>query len=168
MKYASFGTACLLVSLTAIAAEPDTAMQLAQNKAVATSFLETIYNQHQPRKAYEKYASARFHHHAQWSGPGTPEEIVKHNIESSETMVKKFPQQKLEIKQVVADGNLVFVHSYYSNGPGVGEEITNAKKGNQKGPKTGEQVVDIMRIENGKIVEHWEVSQPTTDLGDVY
>ena len=139
-----------------------------QNKAIAIGFLTTLYNQHQPREAFERYASPRFHHHAQWSGPGTPEDIVKHNIDSMTQMAEKFPQQKLEIKQVVAEGDLVFVHSFYSGGPGAGETITNAKKGNQAAAKTGEQVVDIMRIENGKIAEHWEVSQPTTDLGDVF
>lgn len=168
MKFVLIGSLMVLMSVTGMAADSNTTQQLEANKAIAVGWLDTMYNKHRVREAYEKYASPRFHHHAQWAAATPPEQIVAHNIESGEKMVKQYPKQRLEIKHVVAEGNMVIVHSRYIDGPGVGEEVINPKKGNQKGPKTGEQVVDIVRIENGKIAEHWEVSQHTTDLADVF
>ena len=151
------------------AATPTTQTQLERNKALAIAFTETLHNQHDATKAFTQYATSTFHHHAQWSGQhDTPEAIVKHDIESMNNVGKQMPNSRREIKQVIAEGNLVMVHSHALNGGGVGEPYKNPKKGNVVGPKTGEQVIDIYRIENGKIAEHWEVSQPTTDLEDVY
>lgn len=159
----------LVVALCATPAlAADDAASLQTNKAIALGFINTYFNQHQPREAFTKHASPRFHHHAQWAGQGTPEQIVTHNIESAEKMLKMAPNTRREIKQVIAEGDLVVIHSHATGNPNDGQEITNIKKGGQKGPKTGEQMVDIFRIENGKIAEHWEVSQPTTDLKDVY
>lgn len=159
------GLACLLAAPVVLAGTD--AARLERNKALATGFIDTLFNKHQAREAYARYASPRFHHHAQWAGPGTPEEIVAHNIEAGAQM-SNGGKSKREIKQVVAEGDLVVVHSHASGNADDGQEILNAKKGNQKGAKTGEEVVDIFRIENGKLAEHWEVSQPTTDLKDVY
>jgi len=162
---AALGALCLL-STTQARADEDRAA-LARNKALAVGFIDTLFNRHDARAAYEKYASPRFHHHAQWAGPGTPEEIVAHDIEAGARM-SNGGKSKREIKQVVAEGDLVVVHSQASGNADDGQEIQNPKKGNQKGPKTGEEIVDIFRVENGKLAEHWEVSQPTTDLTDVY
>lgn len=159
--------ALVALSLSVNAAESKS-QSLEANKAIAVGFLDTMFNKHQPREAYEKYASPRFHHHAQWAGPGTPEGIVAHNIEASEKMLKNLPNTQREIKQVVAEGDLVVIHSHATGSMSDGEVITNMKKGSEKAPKTGDEVVDIFRIEGGKVAEHWEVSQPTTSLKDVY
>jgi predicted SnoaL-like aldol condensation-catalyzing enzyme len=165
-------SAALLLASLAQAAAPVAATagsEAERNKAVAIAFTETLHSKHEAAKAFSLYATPNFHHHAQWSGEhGTPEEIVKHDIEAMQNMAKKFPESRREIKQVIAEGNLVMVHSHAVNGGGVGEIYRNPKKNNIALPKTGEQVVDIYRFESGRIAEHWEVSQPTTDLDDVY
>ena len=51
--------------------------------------------------------------------------------------------QKNTIKRVVAEGDLVVLHVHSTQ---------NAQDG-------GEAVVDIFRVEQGKIVEHWDVIQ---------
>jgi len=51
------------------------------------------------------------------------------------------PQLRVEFKRVVAEGDLVVVHSHNIPAPGT----------------RGKAVVDIFRVENGKIVEHWDV-----------
>lgn len=140
-----------------------------QNKQIVIAFTEQVFNQHDAAGAYAKYAAPDFHHHAQWSMPNADHrQIVAHNIESFAQQAQKFPKSRREIKQVIADGDLVMVHSQALDGPGVGEPVVNMKKGGEKAPKTGEQVVDIYRLAGGKIVEHWEVSQVTTSLDDVY
>jgi predicted SnoaL-like aldol condensation-catalyzing enzyme len=50
-----------------------------------------------------------------------------------------------EIKRVFGDGDYVILHSQWH--------------GLSESPR-GEAVVDIYRLENGKVVEHWDVIQP--------
>lgn len=52
-----------------------------------------------------------------------------------------------EIVRVIGEGDLVVLHIKNYNWPG----------------KNGGAVVDIFRVENGKIVEHWDVVQAIPD-----
>ncbi|WP_327315978.1 nuclear transport factor 2 family protein [Streptomyces sp. NBC_01235] len=63
-----------------------------------------------------------------------------------------FPQLSVSPKRIVAEGDLVAVHSHYVNAPG----------------ERGQAVVDLFRVRNGKIVEHWDVLQdvPATSAND--
>src|SRR5689334_9136876 len=55
----------------------------------------------------------------------------------------KFPQSRSEIKRVFADGDYVILHVHSLREPGA----------------RGRAIVDIFKLENGKIVEHWDVVQ---------
>jgi len=57
---------------------------------------------------------------------------------------EKFPNSHSEIKRSFVDGDYVILH-------------VNAVR--EAGTK-GNAIVDIFRLENGKIVEHWDVVQP--------
>ncbi|HEY8979101.1 MAG TPA: nuclear transport factor 2 family protein [Streptomyces sp.] len=63
-----------------------------------------------------------------------------------------FPELKVEPKRVVAEGDLVAVHSHYIPAPG----------------QRGQAVTDLFRVRGGKIVEHWDVVQdvPETSAND--
>jgi predicted SnoaL-like aldol condensation-catalyzing enzyme len=52
------------------------------------------------------------------------------------------PKTKVDVKRVAADGDLVWLH------------IRSKTTGSERA------VVDIFRIQNGKIAEHWDVVQP--------
>ncbi|MGW3119646.1 nuclear transport factor 2 family protein [Streptomyces sp. NPDC001107] len=56
---------------------------------------------------------------------------------------KQFPQLTVSPKRVIAEGDLVAVHSHYVNAPG----------------ERGQAIVDLFRVRGGKIVEHWDVIQ---------
>ncbi len=55
-----------------------------------------------------------------------------------------FPQLRAEVKQIFADGEFVVAHVHGVRVPG----------------QRGSAIVDIFRLENGKIIEHWDVIQP--------
>ena len=54
------------------------------------------------------------------------------------------PQSRASIKRVLADGDLVMLHVHSQDKPG----------------DLGVAVVDIFRVQDGKIAEHWDVIQP--------
>ncbi len=55
----------------------------------------------------------------------------------------KLPQYHSDIKKVFADGDYVILHVHNVPAPG----------------QRGAAIVDIFRLENGKVVEHWDVRQ---------
>jgi predicted SnoaL-like aldol condensation-catalyzing enzyme len=55
----------------------------------------------------------------------------------------RYPGARNEVKRVMADGDLVALHVHSVVVPGT----------------PGRQIVDIFRVEDGKVVEHWDVIQ---------
>ena len=60
---------------------------------------------------------------------------------------EQHPQSSVEIKRVLADGNMVTVHSLWKESP----------------EDNGQAAVDIYRVDAGRIVEQWRVSQEIPD-----
>ena len=59
-------------------------------------------------------------------------------------LAKEFPHLRAEVRNVFADGDFVIGHVHGIRVPG----------------QRGTAIVDIFRLEDGKIVEHWDVMQP--------
>ena len=59
----------------------------------------------------------------------------------------KFPNSHSEIKRSFADGDYVILHVHAVREPG----------------SRGNAIVDIFKLENGKVVEHWDVVQPVPE-----
>ena len=57
---------------------------------------------------------------------------------------KQFPGVRADVKRVFADGDFVILHVHVKLQP---EDL-------------GLAIVDMFRVEHGKIVEHWDVRQP--------
>jgi predicted SnoaL-like aldol condensation-catalyzing enzyme len=53
----------------------------------------------------------------------------------------------IEIKRIIADGDYVVVHDHAVREPGT----------------RGLAIVNIYKIEDGKVVEHWDVIQPAPE-----
>jgi predicted SnoaL-like aldol condensation-catalyzing enzyme len=68
------------------------------------------------------------------------------------------PDSGCSIKQIVAEGDLVMVHSVSSGTHTGGEWLGVSATGN----KLSFNVVDIFRIEDGKLAEHWDVADTLT------
>ncbi|MCP1834708.1 putative SnoaL-like aldol condensation-catalyzing enzyme [Bradyrhizobium sp. USDA 4532] len=57
---------------------------------------------------------------------------------------EKFPNSHSEIKRSFVDGDYVILHVHAVREPGT----------------RGNAIIDIFKLEDGKIVEHWDVAQP--------
>lgn len=65
-------------------------------------------------------------------------------------MFEAFPEVHADVKRIVAEDDLVVTHSHYTGAV--------ADRGNDWAPGSG-ATVDIFRLEDGVIVEHWDVNQ---------
>ena len=103
----------------------------------AVEFLDLAVNQKKVDEAVSKYVAPPYTQH----NPQVPDGVdgVRAGITG---LVKLIPGLHYEFKRVLVDGDLVAVHSLLS---GMGER--------------GSAVVDIFRVKNGKLVEHWDVRQ---------
>jgi predicted SnoaL-like aldol condensation-catalyzing enzyme len=125
------------LALLAPAALADTAQQEANEKAVL-AFYDAGLNQKDFAKA-SRYIGARYTQHNPIAADGP--EGLKRFIEF---LRDKFPNAHSEIKRVFADGDYVILHVHAVREPGT----------------RGSAIVDIFKLEHGKIVEHWDVVQP--------
>ena len=118
--------------------------QLTRNKQLVLAFYHKIIGE----KDYEgarQYMGTEYRQHAPYATDGHAgiAEWVRKFKEG-------FPQHRYEVKKVIAEGDLVVLHLHGMNGPN----------------PHGESVIDIFRIENGKVVEHWDVIQPIPESAD--
>lgn len=91
--------------------------------------------------AVDEYMSKNFIQH----NPTTPDgpEGVKQLVQM--LVSQGVPKQAVEFKHVIADGDIVIVHSRYEM---AGKEW---------------RFIDIYRVENGKLAEHWDAMMQMPD-----
>lgn len=106
------------------------------NKKLVTEFYEKVLNQ-KDVDAIDKYVGPYKQHNPM--APDGPEGLkgyIRYLKESA-------PQSRSEIKKVLADGDFVILHVHAVPVPGA----------------RGLAIVDIFKVANGKLVEHWDVIQ---------
>jgi len=109
-----------------------------ENKRIATAFFYTFYNDKDMAKARKMMLPDFINHHP-YSGKGAEETIQavhKH-------LFGKYPEFKVSIKRIAAEGDLVWIQCYTQNDP----------------EDHGKMSMDIWRIKDGKIAEHWDIIQ---------
>ncbi|MCP1312911.1 MULTISPECIES: ester cyclase [unclassified Halomonas] len=111
------------------------------NRELVVEFYERFFNDHETEQAGEVIAEDYIQHN-----PDVPD--------GKEPFVSYFtgffaenPDSRAEIKRSATDGDLVWLHVHSTNGD----------------DDAGEAVVDIFRVEEGMIVEHWDVIQAVQD-----
>lgn len=116
-------------------------IDLSINKRLAMDCLDMIFNQHKPAQAVAQYIGDSYRQHNP-DAPDGPQGIVAY----AGNYLKANPQSSMVFKRVIAEGDLVVVHSH------VKASLSDR----------GEAAVDIFRVQNGRLVEHWDVVQPVS------
>ena len=111
-----------------------------RNKQIATTTYQSIFGD-QDITAIEEYISKDFIQHNPTIADGL--EGVKALVQMLAS--QGVPKQKISFKHVVAEKDIVFLHSRYEM---AGKEW---------------RFIDIYRIENDKLVEHWDAMMPMPD-----
>ena len=114
-------------------------------KLVTKAFNELMVNM--DLSAIDRYWGPEYHQH----NPGIPD-----GVEGVKALMggffETFPQMEVRPKRVIAQGDLVAVHYHGVEAPG----------------SRGQAFVDLFRVRNGKIIEHWDTIQavPETSAND--
>lgn len=110
-----------------------------ENKRVVWGFLETVFNEHKVDEGMDAYVGETYTQH----NPGVADGVEAFRENFKETFAKN-PESYFDIKRMFCEGDHVTVHAHWT----------------QNKDDRGSAVMDIFRLENGRIVEHWDVIQP--------
>lgn len=111
---------------------------LEANKKTVRDFYDLAFNQKKPEEAAAKYIGPTYRQHNPMA-PDGPDAFVAFVREFTKT----FPSLRVDFKREIAENDLVALHSHMVRKP----------------DDRGLAVVDLFRLENGKVVEHWDVIQ---------
>ncbi len=112
---------------------------LESRKKAVVEFYELAFNAKQPQLAVEKYVGPQYIQHNPLAPDGADAFVG-----FVTGYVGQFPELSVDIKRVVGEGDMVALHALIK---------TSADD-------PGLVAADFFRLENGKIVEHWDVLQP--------
>lgn len=112
-----------------------------KNRKIIEDFADIFYRQKDVEKAFRKYVAEDYIQH----NPN----ILDGRQEAITALKPKFsnPEAIFDIKRIIVDDNLAVIHVH----------------GRMNKSQLGGAVADIYRLENGKIVEHWDVLQPVPE-----
>jgi predicted SnoaL-like aldol condensation-catalyzing enzyme len=117
--------------------EPDPSASTAEARQIATTMF-TELTVGRDVSALDRYCDPVYYQH----NPQAPNGIAA--VKSLFSSVVRNPGFSVEVKRVVAQNDYVAFHSFYKF----------------SASDTGSVVFDLYRVRNGKIIEHWDISQP--------
>jgi predicted SnoaL-like aldol condensation-catalyzing enzyme len=115
---------------------------LDHNKQTVINFITQSFNAKQPAAAVAAYVGAEYIQH----DPQSPDGAAAF-VQMATGFAGQFPQLNIDIKRVIAEGDLVAAHILINMAPEI----------------PGMAGVEIYRLDGGKIVEHWNVLQPVPE-----
>ena len=110
---------------------------LEENKKIVVDYYQTAFGG-DPEKAVADHFGPRYIQHNPDAQDG-PEAFIGF----VRWLRGEYPNLRLDIKRVIAEGDMVVTHSHLVLEPG----------------KPGRALADYFRLEDGKVVEHWDVIQ---------
>jgi predicted ester cyclase len=125
---------------------PASAADVEANKKLYREFIETVFNKRQPQ-ALDRYVAEGLIEH----NPNIPAGLEGRK-QFVAAVLAGFSDYHAEIDQIVAEGDRIVVRVIWTgtqDGPFLGRPAT--------GNKVRFATADFIRIENGKVAEHWDV-----------
>jgi predicted SnoaL-like aldol condensation-catalyzing enzyme len=111
------------------------------NTHIVLAFEETVFNKHHVHEGFNRYVAADYKEHDPTLGADLDAAARKLDTELTED----FPDSRVVVKRTVAQRDLVAVHAFWDQKPGATRGVAR---------------VDMYRLVNAKIVEHWVVQEP--------
>lgn len=114
------------------------------NVELIVGFVQRLMNDHDFDLVLREYGNPHYRQHNRSIPDGMPA-----LVDYVKAFVKRFPDYSYDVKRVLADGDYVIFHSHITT------------RANDRGnDRKGINVFDTWRVENGRIVEHWDSLQP--------
>jgi predicted SnoaL-like aldol condensation-catalyzing enzyme len=110
------------------------------NTHVVLAFEETVFNKHHVHEGFNRYVAADYKEH----DPTLPGDADAAARALNNQLTNVLPESRVIVKRTVAQRDLVAVHAFWDQKPGASGGIAR---------------VDIYRLVNARIVEHWLVAQ---------
>lgn len=109
-----------------------------KNKEIVKDFYNLIINKKDYKTAAEKYIGETYiqHNPLVEDGPEGLEKFINF-------LKTEFPEAHSEVKHIYADGDYVILH------------VHSLRKLNTR----GRAIIEIFRLQDGKVVEHWDTIQ---------
>lgn len=108
-----------------------------RNRAIMTDFVQILYDQRQPRVAFEKYVHEGYIQHNPIIADGR-----ENALKWLEPVFSK-PDAEIQVRRVLVDGEFATVQII----------------GRMSPDDPGSAIINIFRLEDGVIIEHWDVTQ---------
>ena len=141
LRQIAFATLTSVLLFSGSAAQADVKPKNA-NEAAVVGLLDMAFNQKKYVEAFDKYVGPYYRQH----NPTAPDG-KEATLKSFAEWIPAHPGLRYDFKHVFSDGDRVIVHSHVTTGA----------------EDRGLAVVDIFRLEQGKVVEHWDVVQPVPE-----
>ena len=132
----------LCIAAVLVAANAVAATCTLTPKQVVTKFMTQFYVDKKVREAFETWVDPGYIQHNPMAQTGRDAAV-----NFLEPFFASHPDIHYTIARVIADGNLVAVHSHGVFNPG----------------DRGLAIVDILRVEGCRVMEHWDVAQPVPE-----
>jgi len=107
-------------------------------RQVAEGFRKLFYDQGKVREAYETYVAEDYIQHNPMAQDGRNAAIA-----FLEPIYQRNPQHRMTVHRMIVEDPYIVVHLHGQSSP----------------DDLGAAAVDILRVENCRIVEHWDVTQ---------
>lgn len=120
------------------AATADYAHRTARNRAAFLDFVRLYYDEMKVREAFERYVDEHYIQHNPAVVDGR-EAAIAH----LEGLLAR-PTVSMDVRRLLVDGDYAFAHLIGRQGP----------------EDPGHALMNVFRMENGIIMEHWDVAQP--------
>jgi predicted SnoaL-like aldol condensation-catalyzing enzyme len=114
------------------------------NTHIVLAFEETVFNKHRVHEGFDRYVAADYKEHDPMLVDGADAAARALNNQLSTA----YPNSRLIVKRTVAQGDLVAVHAFWDRTPQDGQGVAR---------------VDIYRLVNARIAEHWMIEQPVPE-----